>query len=72
MSPPPCMTSPNTTSSIRDSSSADRWTASAMTASARTIAVISVRLPLNDVPMAVRQAATMTASGTLSSCGMSE
>jgi hypothetical protein len=31
---------------------------------------VSVRLPLKDVPMAVRQAATMTASGTVCFRGM--
>src|SRR6202034_1016464 len=44
-----------------------RWTASSITAVASSIAGVSVRLPLKDVPMAVRHAATMTASGTIGS-----
>ena len=67
MSPPPCMTSPKITSSISAGSSPDRWTASSITADASSIAGVSVRLPLKDVPMAVRHAATMTASGTIGS-----
>jgi hypothetical protein len=51
------MISPKITSSISAGSSPDRWTGSSITAEANSIAGVSVRLPLGDIPMAVRHAA---------------
>src|SRR5258706_9778360 len=62
MSPPPCSTSPSTMSSTSDADTPARFSDSATAYFARSNALTSSNVPLRAVPIAVRQAETMTAS----------
>ena len=63
MSPPPCSDSPSARSSTSGPGMPDRLSASPTAYLARSNALTSRSVPLRAVPIAVRAAATMTASG---------